>query len=1233
MPVTTPVSPRVFKAIEKSDIHTLACCREEEIRPILPCLVRMSLIAPLDHSEECIAGRKVILRILSGIEVVNSLVALLSIDFPALEVDVKKEQQLRQKLGGGNQSESVLVQNLANGLALEFECSDPTRRLRLLLSEILLVMAQIREPRQDFYHKTSELFDNPCYLEEVSDVLCIALAELPALLPPAEVAEALLHVTNGPILIARMVANQPDCFREVVTGLVMTGDKQDEDSQGGLLRLQAVRTLCQMNPNQALNVRALCVEQCRMPGLAVYLTLDAGKTGFSIASSSGGVGSSVCGGEGGDVVSYVTGLLLSHNHQQRTWFAQFVKSGQRRKYEQQASALVALRTDLSERLRNLLLFNSNDTLPDSQVIHATALLRLYCALKSLANLKFSEDKEIGLLLQLVTCHPPPSAAGVRFVSTGLCMLIACPSLISSQENERRASEWIKWLVKEEAYFAGASGVSSSFGAMLLLMAIHFHVQQLSAIIELVSAALGMKVITRANNLSRIKYIFTHDVFTEQVVTAHAVKVPVTSGLNANIPGFLPVHCVYHQLKSRMFTKHKVPIKDWIYNQICASSTPLHPVMPQLTEVYVNSIILPGSKGAHTDTFNEPISEEEIMAVFSQSIFTEKAPVQDPKPVPKTSAAPFRSLCTKRSMLRERPLFSLSSGQIMPSPSSVSAQLAPHTSMIGNSVPVASVMTSQLLLLYYLLLYEDVRLNNTHQLLANSRRVHSYSPHLFAQLPIRYLLSHAQKEQRLYAGLFSPLVKLLVSHYPQLCLVEDWLYQSPSANSSLGILPPRVPLDPQSVSRAMEDAADKPGRLLVLLDRLMRMPPHQLWPLAAPITASIKCLLQPGVPRKVLDTYRQVWMRLNSLFPRRLWAMTVEGLLPEETQGRSRKMLTEDDIILDPLYVLRCADKVYRCAPLLQLVMYMLQVYLLSSRTFLSQQMQNTPVVSSPHSLVGGNNNNAPQALEEEREKLRGALVLTQESSAVQILLEACLMKDYEKDGAGALALQEIRSIVCSYIHQAFLKDTTLAKLVHFQGYPGELLGPVVRGVPSMHIAIGLNWIPELLQLPDLDKQLFAVELTSHLALQNAMPSTLSISRLGINTMATLLSVLGEEERIMIMEASLPSLVGIGRAFPALTDDLVHLLVMYGRVSTAQSALSAAPAPKSIAFLDTLDEETKDSAEHKMDYEETLPPGSLSPQTLRKHLVRKVPREDSLYARIIAAFRKIVAESSMTHNLY
>lgn len=45
-----------------------------------------------------------------------------------------------------------------------------------------------------------------------------------------------------------------------------------------------------------------------------------------------------------------------------------------------------------------------------------------------------------------------------------------------------------------------------------------------------------------------------------MVTAHAVRVPVTNNLSANITGFLPVHCIYQLLRSRAFTKHKVSIK-------------------------------------------------------------------------------------------------------------------------------------------------------------------------------------------------------------------------------------------------------------------------------------------------------------------------------------------------------------------------------------------------------------------------------------------------------------------------------------------------------------------------------------------------------------------------------------------------------------------------------------------------------------------------------------------------
>lgn len=91
----TTISPRVFSAIQNVNITELSRCLQREIRPLLPCLVRMSLISPMDITKKCVEARKEILTILSGIESVNSIVALLSIDFHALETDVRKEQQLR----------------------------------------------------------------------------------------------------------------------------------------------------------------------------------------------------------------------------------------------------------------------------------------------------------------------------------------------------------------------------------------------------------------------------------------------------------------------------------------------------------------------------------------------------------------------------------------------------------------------------------------------------------------------------------------------------------------------------------------------------------------------------------------------------------------------------------------------------------------------------------------------------------------------------------------------------------------------------------------------------------------------------------------------------------------------------------------------------------------------------------------------------------------------------------
>ena len=69
------------------------------------------------------------------------------------------------------------------------------------------------------------------------------------------------------------------------------------------------------------------------------------------------------------------------------------------------------------------------------VVRASAMLRLYTALRGIAGLKLSED-EVSSLLEMITCKPPVTSAGVKFASLGLSVLIACNSLIASPENEK-----------------------------------------------------------------------------------------------------------------------------------------------------------------------------------------------------------------------------------------------------------------------------------------------------------------------------------------------------------------------------------------------------------------------------------------------------------------------------------------------------------------------------------------------------------------------------------------------------------------------------------------------------------------------------------------------------------------------------------------------------------------------------------------------------------------------------
>ncbi|XP_064613118.1 LOW QUALITY PROTEIN: integrator complex subunit 2-like [Liolophura sinensis] len=1084
------VKPEVFHSMLHVNVDELASYDELHLRPVLPCLVRMALCAPVDTSTAWKANRKKVLQILANVEIVNGIVALLSIDFHALEQDAKKEQQLRAKIGG-SQTESVLISQIQQGLAREFEQSDPDRRLRLLLSELLFIMSQIRDVHREFFQKPSELFESEVYLEEVSDVLCIAQAELPGLLPVEEVAEALLHVKNGSWLLCRLVANTPDCFKGVCRSLVTRGEKLNEQCLDGERRSEMLRMMCAMSENEALAIRELCVTNCTLPGLAVALTLQTAHSADSSASKGSATASTS--GSVSDIVSFVTGLLLGNEQTARTWFSQFIKIGQ--KHKDSRSMVYCLRQELLGGLNSVISgegFRTRDDyvvhLRDDNVVQACAFIRLYCALKAIAMLKFSEE-ENECLVDLLTARPPVTAAGARFVCLSLSMLISCPALLATTEQEKQVIDWIRWLVAEEKKFEQLGTASTSYGEMLFLIAIHFHGNQTQAIADLVCATLGMKSGVKANALQRVRHILTQEIFTEQVITSHAVTVPITENLNANMTGFLPVHCIYQLLKTRTFSKYKVPIKGWIYRQICSTSSPLHPLLAPLVEAYITSIILPSTK---SDYSNTAITEDEVLRLFHNSIF---------EPVKKN-------------------------------PGDVK----------DNSDPESFSATSQLLIVYYVLLYEDCRLSNMRSIALTSRAQKIYSDSLLSQLPISYLLQVSQSDPQA-VGLLASLLRLLATHYPHLCLVDDWLDRSMVKMTSIQWSPQfkqNVLTTPETLTTAFEKMFTSPADIVSQLESLLEKESTELLPFAEILVSKSPGSLPEGVARRVQTLVKRTWFRLHSVMPRRLRLMTVNAIRLQPKGVVKPIPLTQNDVTVDPLAVLRCEDVVFRCPPVVEVVLRVLSSIPVACRVYLSTHLQAHPILDK----------SAQVSCELEREDLKHALISAQESAAVQILLECCVRGDNSQLNTGELSnLRETQGLICSHLHQMFISDPNLVKLVHFQGYPRELLPLTVTGIPSMHIC--LDFIPELIRQPQREKQTFAIELVAHLCSQYALPKTLIMAKLCINVMFTVLEVLQRDERVRFFVDTVPCLWRMCQAFPPLCEDVTLLLTQLARICLSE----------------------------------------------------------------------------------
>lgn len=70
---------------------------------------------------------------------------------------------------------------------------------------------------------------------------------------------------------------------------------------------------------------------------------------------------------------------------------------------------------------------------------------------------------------------------------------------------------------------------------------------------------------------------------------------------------------------------------------------------------------------------------------------------------------------------------------------------------------------------------------------------------------------------------------------------------------------------------------------------------------------------------ISELYKQIWLRLNTVLPRCLWVLSINALLIENSLVKN-VFLTQENIVLDPLQVLRCDTRVFRCAPILSVIL-------------------------------------------------------------------------------------------------------------------------------------------------------------------------------------------------------------------------------------------------------------------------------------------------------------------------
>eukprot|EP00053_Salpingoeca_punica_P013014 m.117110 g.117110 ORF g.117110 m.117110 type:complete len:683 (-) comp16088_c0_seq1:419-2467(-) len=646
---------------------------------------------------------------------------------------------------------------------------------------------------------------------------------------------------------------------------------------------------------------------------------------------------------------------------------------------------------------------------------------------------------------------------------------------------------------------------------LLLVAVHFHMGNLQAIADIVRSTLGLRMQVRTESLKRMQELFVGLVLTEDVLATKAIAVRVTRGLSANTKGVLPIHCVFHLVQSRAFIKHSVDPSAWICDQLlnASSSEPIHSVLPALLQSYADLSLDPvGSIASGNVLVPRP---EEVQSLFA--------------------AGPMARIPEQK---------------------------------VSQMLKAAS-HSVQALVLFYVLSFNTLlkkRFLSPVTLLPESFTYpQAYSQQLLDSIPVKEILLHMDTHRALYGHFYPLLYSLIASEFPELFWVGTLLLEedavarralscgrSSDSSSTVFAASPSSSM-PHAPSLAHLDLVHRPSAAALHLEALRSMPLLDLAAHAdALATHVLPQLLVRGVSRQLHDLVLLLWRDLNAVVPRRLWLLTLASLQSHETDAVA---LTHQQLANDPLTVLRVRPEALRCPALVEMLLVMLKAYLISS------QSTYADVASEAKRAKPDNRDFAA-----ETDELMRTMSLSQMSAVVQILLELCSeaqqnrLVAMEEPGATCdkADLLAIRKTVCSFIHQLYLADPALVKVVHFQGYETDLLPMAVALIPSMHVCF--DFAAELVNHEKEESQVFGIQMVAALSERYPLPKALEVAREILGRLHTMVHLNSHLKAASPLRMALPSVVPLCRAFPLIAGPVFDLLLKIRQIEQTHASLTS-----------------------------------------------------------------------------